>query len=137
MTRFSFQIVLGVVARLKLIICRIETACQKQYMKNSSKEWRELLTSALYDLTTILENESTVSAFELHSSGLIQVKTALIHRTFKEKKSNSNFSQVLLNLFSTAAPPHANENAKLARKLLKFQKQRVEIFKECFKRYKF
>lgn len=61
-----------------MIICRIETACQKQYMKNSSKEWRELLSSALNDLTTILENESTVSAYELHSSGLIQVNKLLL-----------------------------------------------------------
>jgi E3 ubiquitin-protein ligase HECTD1 len=58
-----------------------------------------------------LKNESAVSAYELHSSGLIQT---------------------LLNLFSTAAPPHVSENAKLARKLVKFQKQRVQIFKDCF-----
>ena len=54
-----------------------------------------------------------MSAYELHSSGLIQT---------------------LLNLFATAAPPNVSENAKLARKLVKFQKQRVEIFRECFTR---
>ncbi len=69
--------------------------------------------SALNDLTTILKDEAAVSAYELHSSGLIQT---------------------LLNLFATAAPPNVSENAKLARKLIKFQKQRVEIFRECFTR---
>ena len=82
-------------------------------MKNSSKEWREMLTHALNDLTTILKDETAVSAYELHSSGLIQT---------------------LLNLFATAAPPNVSENIKLSRKLVKFQKQRVEIFRECFTR---
>ena len=102
---------IGVVARLNTIISHIEAASQKQYMKNSSKEWREMMTNALNELTSILKDEAAVSAFELHSSGLIQT---------------------LLNLFSTAAPPNVSENTKLTRKLVKFQKQRVEIFRECF-----
>ena len=72
-----------------------------------------MLTNALNDLTTILKDEAAVSAYELHSSGLIQT---------------------LLNLFATAAPPNVSENIKLSRKLVKFQKQRVEIFRECFTR---
>ncbi len=47
------SIITGVVAKLKTIIGRIDAACQKQYMKNSSREWREMLTNALNELVTI------------------------------------------------------------------------------------
>lgn len=70
-----------------------------------------MMTGALNDLTDILKDEAAVSAYELHSSGLIQT---------------------LLNLFATAAPPSVSENAKLSRRLVKFQKQRAEIFRESF-----
>jgi len=83
--------ILGVVAKLKMIIVRIETACQKQYMKNSSREWREMLSSALTDLANILENETTVSAYELHSSGLIQVNKVNVLPYQRQFCLNANF----------------------------------------------
>ena len=67
------------------------------------------MISALDELTDILSVESNVSAFELHSSGLVQV---------------------LLKLFATAGNSYETRAAKKSAKL---QRQRVEIFKKCFR----
>ena len=69
------------------------------------------MVSALDELTDILSDESNVSAFELHSSGLVQV---------------------LLKLFATAAGGNSYET-RAAKKSAKLQRQRVEIFKKCFR----
>ncbi|QQP50877.1 Hect E3 ubiquitin ligase [Caligus rogercresseyi] len=69
------------------------------------KEWREVLKYGLLELADVLRNEGKVSAFELHSSGLIQS---------------------FLKLFATS-------NNDPTKKSLKLQKQRVEVFKECFR----
>ena len=69
------------------------------------------MVSALDELTDILSDESNVSAFELHSSGLVQV---------------------LLKLFATAAGGNSYET-RAAKKSAKLQRQRVEVFKKCFR----
>jgi E3 ubiquitin-protein ligase HECTD1 len=123
----------GVVATLANIVSRIESACHKQLMTSSgfgngraptaaavmaelggggggmsnTPDWRDELTAALTELAGLLEEESTVSAFELHTSGLIQM---------------------LLKLFSVSGA----DNARSAKKSLRLQKQRVALFKECF-----
>ena len=60
------------------------------------------------DLTQILEDDGVVSAYELHSSGLIQA---------------------LLSLLSTSYWDQGLKSSKMN----KYQKQRVQVFKQCFK----
>ncbi len=70
-------VLLGVVATLNGIVARVDSAIQKQLLLssggNASSEWKDELTSALRELAELLEDETSVSAFELHTSGLIQV----------------------------------------------------------------
>uniref|UniRef100_A0A1B6DIC7 E3 ubiquitin-protein ligase n=1 Tax=Clastoptera arizonana TaxID=38151 RepID=A0A1B6DIC7_9HEMI len=100
----------GVVAKLGTIVAQIERACQKQYMSNreNSSAWREILQSALYELTQLLQEEGLVSSYEIHSSGLVQA---------------------LLSLLATS-PWDVGSTPTKANKL---QKQRVRVFKSCFK----
>merc|ERR1719228_2962843 len=62
----------GIVADLANIVTKVDTAIKKQAKSNSSSEWKEILRSALIDLSLLLAEESNVSAYELNSSGLIQ-----------------------------------------------------------------
>ncbi|PNF13829.1 hypothetical protein B7P43_G12448, partial [Cryptotermes secundus] len=100
----------GVVAKLGNIVAQIERACQKQHMNNreSFTVWREILQGALEELTQLLQEEGVVSAYELHSSGLVQALLSLL--------STSCWDEGL----------HSNKSSKL-------QKQRVRVFKSCFK----
>ena len=97
----------GVVAKLTQIVHLVEKACQRQIINES--EWRILMTSALEELTELLGDESKVSAYELHSSGLIQA---------------------LLKVFATNSSYPENDKAR--RRAAKLQKHRVEIFRKCF-----
>ncbi|CAB4065366.1 HECTD1 [Lepeophtheirus salmonis] len=71
-----------------------------------SKGWKEVLKTALLELADVLKDETKVSAFELHSSGLIQS---------------------LLKLFATSMNDPTKKSTKL-------QRQRVEVFKDCFQK---
>ena len=62
----------GIVADLAKVVAKVDNAIKKQAKCNSSPEWKELLKSALVELSTLLQDESNVSAYELNSSGLIQ-----------------------------------------------------------------
>ena len=81
-----------------------------QHMNNreSFTAWREILQGALEELTQLLQEEGVVSAYELHSSGLVQALLSLL--------STSCWDEGL----------HSNKSSKL-------QKQRVRVFKSCFK----
>ncbi len=98
----------GVVAKLTDIVSKMERACQQQQAVKSGGgcHWKEGLSSALVDLSELLADENTVSAYELHSSGLIQI---------------------LLKLFSTSTSSSLDK-----RRAAKMQKQRVEIFRQTF-----
>ncbi|XP_076273657.1 ubiquitin fusion-degradation 4-like isoform X2 [Rhynchophorus ferrugineus] len=102
----------GVVAKLGNIVAQIERACQKQYSYGNNREggnsWKEILLKALDDLTQILKEDGVVSAYELHSSGLVQA---------------------LLNLLSTSYWEQGLKSSKIS----KYQKQRIQVFKESFK----
>ena len=107
----------GIVAKLTQIVSLIEKACQKQFNPNPAQnEWCVILTAALDELAGILTDESNVSAYELHSSGLIQA---------------------LLKLFSTTTGLILLQNTSMdkvrGRRLMKLQRQRVQVFKKCFK----
>ncbi|CAK9795010.1 E3 ubiquitin-protein ligase Ufd4 [Anthophora quadrimaculata] len=94
----------GVVAKLGAIVSQIEKACQKQQAGN--REWRNILQSALEELKSLLNEEGRVSAYELHSSGLVQALLSLL-----------------------AAPPGPQPPTLRATKL---RMQRVAVFKNCF-----
>ncbi|XP_044749275.1 E3 ubiquitin-protein ligase Ufd4 isoform X2 [Coccinella septempunctata] len=102
----------GVVAKLGNIVAQIERACQKQCSYGNNKEggnsWKEILRVALDELTHILKEDGVVSAYELQSSGLVQA---------------------LLSLLSTS---HWDQGLKSS-KMNKYQKQRVQLFKQSFK----
>ncbi|XP_076629620.1 ubiquitin fusion-degradation 4-like isoform X6 [Colletes latitarsis] len=94
----------GVVAKLGVIVSQIEKACQKQ--QSGNREWRNILQSALEELKILLNEEGRVSAYELHSSGLVQALLALL-----------------------AAPPGPQPPTLRATKL---RMQRIAVFKNCF-----
>ncbi|KYQ58401.1 E3 ubiquitin-protein ligase HECTD1 [Trachymyrmex zeteki] len=94
----------GVVAKLGAIVNQIEKASQKQ--QSGSREWRNILQTALEQLKVLLNEEGRVSAYELHSSGLVQALLALL-----------------------AAPPGPSPPTLRATKL---RIQRITAFKSCF-----
>ncbi|XP_044733919.1 E3 ubiquitin-protein ligase HECTD1 isoform X2 [Chrysoperla carnea] len=95
----------GVVAKLGNIVAQMERACQKQ--SQGGKIWKELLQEALYELRQLLHEEGVVSAYEMHSSGLVQALLALLSTNYWDHGLRSHKSN-------------------------KYQKQRVQVFKECF-----
>ncbi|XP_046415762.1 E3 ubiquitin-protein ligase HECTD1 isoform X1 [Neodiprion fabricii] len=94
----------GVVAKLGTIVSQIEKACQKQ--QSGNREWRNVLQNTLEELKILLNEEGKVSAYELHSSGLVQTLLALL-----------------------AAPPGPQPPSLRATKL---RLQRIALFKNCF-----
>ncbi|XP_012253550.2 E3 ubiquitin-protein ligase Ufd4 isoform X10 [Athalia rosae] len=94
----------GVVAKLSTIVSQIEKACQKQ--QSGNREWRNVLQNTLEELKILLNEEGKVSAYELHSSGLIQALLGLL-----------------------AAPPGPQPPSLRATKL---RLQRIALFKSCF-----
>ncbi|XP_028141816.2 E3 ubiquitin-protein ligase HECTD1 isoform X2 [Diabrotica virgifera virgifera] len=102
----------GIVAKLGNIVAQIERACQKQCSYGNNREggnsWKEILHNALEELTEILKEDGVVSAYELHSSGLVQALLSLLSTSYWEQGLKSS-------------------------KMSKFQKQRVQVFKQCFR----
>ncbi|XP_024878263.1 E3 ubiquitin-protein ligase HECTD1 isoform X3 [Temnothorax curvispinosus] len=95
----------GVVAKLGAIVTQIEKASLKQHA--GSREWRNILQTALEQLKVLLNEEGRVSAYELHSSGLVQALLALL-----------------------AAPPVGPSPPTL--RTTKLRMQRITAFKSCF-----
>ena len=120
----------GVVARLAAIVVHIERGCaaqennREQQREQQQREhhhhhpagsggnghgaWRDLLRSALNDLRCLLEEDATLSAFELQSSGLVQA----LHRLL--------------------SPAGLDDYLQGTRRGMRLLRQRVAIFKECF-----
>lgn len=92
-------------------MAQIERACQKQCSYGNNRDggnsWKEILREALDELTQILKDDGVVSAYELHSSGLIQALLSLLSTSYWDQGLKSNKSS-------------------------KYQKQRVQVFKKCF-----
>ncbi|XP_053597850.1 E3 ubiquitin-protein ligase HECTD1 isoform X1 [Microplitis demolitor] len=95
----------GVVAKLAAIVNQIDKAYQKQLSGN--REWRSVLQSALEELKMLLNEEGRVSAYELHSSGLVQS---------------------LLGLLASPSSPQVTTVRANRMRL-----QRIAVFKSCFK----
>lgn len=107
----------GIVARLAAIVVHVERGCaaQENNRENHHSEagsggngWRDLLRSALNDFRSLLEEDATLSAFELQSSGLVQA----LHR-----------------LLSPAGLDESLQGTRRGNRLLR---QRVALFRECF-----
>uniref|UniRef100_A0A1L8DSR6 E3 ubiquitin-protein ligase n=2 Tax=Nyssomyia neivai TaxID=330878 RepID=A0A1L8DSR6_9DIPT len=105
----------GAVATLAVIVREIEAALEEQYSHTLARQmvvvddgvtWQERLRSALSNLATLLHVDGVVSAYEMHSSGLVQALVALLSKNYWESGLTRN---------------RAN----------KLQKQRIAIFNQC------
>jgi len=75
--------------------------------------WQMILKSALEDLTRLLRDDTLVSAYELHSSGLVQA---------------------LIRLFSSDVDRDPDVFGKSSRRRhLAMLQQRIDVFKSCLK----
>lgn len=92
------------------MIIELKMILMFQYMSNRENVsgWREILQSALHELTSLLQEEGLVSSYEIHSSGLIQALLSLVSTSLWDQSST---------------PTKTN----------KLQRQRVSVFKNCFK----
>ncbi|XP_038107081.1 E3 ubiquitin-protein ligase Ufd4 isoform X3 [Culex quinquefasciatus] len=104
----------GAVAKLCAIVRLIESALEEQCapkplqqrISPTSSTWQEKLHNALNDLVQLLNEDGVISAYEMHSSGLVQALVAVLSRNFWELGMNRS-------------------------KANKYQKQRISIFKKC------
>lgn len=103
----------GAVAKLSNIVRQIESSLEEQcsYRLNvmdnrPTKSWQETLRNTLNDLADLLHEDGVVSAYEMHSSGLVQA---------------------LVNVLSK----NGWESGMPRNKANKLQKQRIAIFKQC------
>lgn len=103
----------GAVAKLSNIVKQIEESLEEQcsYRLNvlenrPTKTWQETLRNALNDLADLLHEDGVVSAYEMHSSGLVQALVNVLSRNGWESGMPRN-------------------------KANKLQKQRIAIFKQC------
>ena len=79
------------VAKLANIVAQIERISERQYSrKNYCNDWKQDLEIALKELTLLLKDEKCVSAYEVHSSGLVQALLGLL----SQKQRKYSWSQV-------------------------------------------
>ncbi|XP_054154199.1 E3 ubiquitin-protein ligase HECTD1-like [Oppia nitens] len=69
------------VAKLGNIVAQIERIADKLYSRKHSNDWKTNLQSALKELSLLLKDEKCVSAYEIHSSGLVQALLKLLAKT--------------------------------------------------------
>lgn len=100
---------------MKLIETALEEQCQPlQRLINDHNNktnqplatWQEKLRTALTDLSQLLQEDGVISAYEMHSSGLVQALVSVLSKNYWELGLNRN-------------------------KINKYQKQRLAIFKQC------
>ncbi|XP_058454046.1 E3 ubiquitin-protein ligase Ufd4 isoform X2 [Malaya genurostris] len=110
----------GAVAKLCSIVRQIEHGLEEQcaprpttlqvraqqQQQPGSSTWQEKLYNALNDLVQLLNEDGVISAYEMHSSGLVQALVAVLSKNYWELGMNRS---------------RAN----------KYQKQRISIFKKC------
>lgn len=100
----------GAVAKLTAIVKTIEVALEEQRMSPQSN-WQMNLRQALSELAQLLREDGVVSAYEMHSSGLVQALVAVLSKNYWD----SGLTRSKMN---------------------KLQKQRIAIFRECILRNK-
>lgn len=103
----------GAVAKLSVIVRQIEESLEEQCSRRTYIEsgpnalsWQDKLRTALNELADLLHEDGVVSAYEMHSSGLVQCLVAVLSKNYWE---------------SGVTRSKAN----------KLQKQRISIFKQC------
>ncbi|XP_055386641.1 E3 ubiquitin-protein ligase Ufd4 isoform X5 [Condylostylus longicornis] len=75
-------------------------------MASSVENWQDKLRNSLYDLSNLLHEDGVVSAYEMHSSGLVQALVTVLSKNYWD-------------------------NGLSRSKINKLQKQRIAIFKQC------
>ncbi|XP_071795349.1 E3 ubiquitin-protein ligase HECTD1-like isoform X3 [Asterias amurensis] len=95
-----------IVAKLHSIVQHIEQACEmhSDLSKPSEGEqsWSELLKTALESLTILLKDENNISAYELHSSGLVQALLYCLNNGFDHVASHDRHLRERISLFKAA-----------------------------------
>lgn len=84
----------------------LQVRIQPDASKATNSTWQEKLYNALHDLVQLLNDDGVISAYEMHSSGLVQSLVAVLSRNYWELEMNRS-------------------------KANKYQKQRISIFKKC------
>lgn len=99
----------GVVAHLRSIVSQIDKSCERHTGNEKATryecDWKQEMLSAFDELLTLLKDEHTISAYELHSSGLVQC---------------------LLNCLNNSDEPYTKISRKHAA-------ERISIFKTSFR----
>lgn len=95
----------GAVAKLTAIVKQINLAIEEQRVASNS-DWSNTLETALTNLSKLIHEDGVVSAYEMHSSGLVQALVAVLSNNYWE-----------FNL------PRCKSNKML--------KDRIDIFKKC------
>ncbi|XP_067621577.1 E3 ubiquitin-protein ligase Ufd4 isoform X2 [Eurosta solidaginis] len=95
----------GAVAKLTSIVKQIEVALEEQRLSPHSN-WQEKLRTPLTELAQLLHEDGVVSAYEMHSSGLVQALVAVLSKNYWD-------------------------NGLSRSKVNKMLKQRINIFKQC------
>ncbi|EDV98881.1 GH13561 [Drosophila grimshawi] len=94
----------GAVAKLTAIVKQINVALEEQRLGNSN--WSTTLNTALTNLSQLIHEDGVVSAYEMHSSGLVQSLVAVL---------SNNYWEMHLSRCKTN----------------KMLKERIDIFKKC------
>ncbi|XP_034475002.1 E3 ubiquitin-protein ligase Ufd4 [Drosophila innubila] len=95
----------GAVAKLTAIVKQINLAIEQQRMCNNNT-WSNTLFTSLTNLSQLIHEDGVVSAYEMHSSGLVQALVAVLSNNYWE----NNLSRCKTN---------------------KMLKERIDIFKKC------
>ncbi|EDW13533.2 E3 ubiquitin-protein ligase Ufd4 [Drosophila mojavensis] len=95
----------GAVAKLTAIVKQINLAIEEQRVASNSK-WSNTLVTALTSLSKLIHEDGVVSAYEMHSSGLVQALVSVLSNNYWE----FNLSRCKTN---------------------KMLKDRIDIFKKC------
>ncbi|KAK2190392.1 hypothetical protein NP493_82g04009 [Ridgeia piscesae] len=97
----------GIVAKLFNIASHLDSACKKHSNQiiGGDSDWKQEMESSFAELLQLLRNEHTMSAYELHSSGLVQQ---------------------LFGCLSNNIEPSSKESRKRAF-------ERINLFKQAFK----
>ncbi|EDW64541.1 E3 ubiquitin-protein ligase Ufd4 [Drosophila virilis] len=95
----------GAVAKLAAIVKQINFAIEEQRSCCNSN-WSKILVSALTNLSQLIHEDGVVSAYEMHSSGLVQALVAVLSNNYWEFNSSRCKTNKML-------------------------KERIDIFKKC------
>ncbi|XP_022105219.1 E3 ubiquitin-protein ligase HECTD1-like [Acanthaster planci] len=95
-----------IVAKLHCIVQQIEQACEMHGDLSKPTEgehsWSEVLKTALESLTLLLKDENNISAYELHSSGLVQALLYCLNNGFDHVACHDRHLRERISLFKAA-----------------------------------